>query len=86
MNSIEEQLRAIDDELKKLEVRKQELLLRKSSLRNQTPTNHKQLSATERISLFKELFAGRDDVFALKWENQNTGKSGYSPACQIKPP
>lgn len=83
MSSINEQLKAIDDELNNLEHRKQELLSRKASLQTQYPIspNHEQLSPTERVNLFRELFAGRSDVFSLKWENHNTGKSGYSPAC-----
>ncbi|WP_141432325.1 Uma2 family endonuclease [Bacillus sp. 03113] len=35
----------------------------------------------ERIHIFKKLFKGRTDVFALRWESKN-GKSGYSPACK----
>jgi len=37
--------------------------------------------AAEKIALFRRLFAGRTDVFPLRWENRNTGKSGYAPAC-----
>ncbi|MBM7573606.1 TOTE conflict system archaeo-eukaryotic primase domain-containing protein [Aquibacillus albus] len=33
------------------------------------------------ISLFMNLFRGRTDVFAKRWESSTTGKSGYSPAC-----
>lgn len=33
------------------------------------------------ISLFMNLFRGRSDVFAQRWESNKTGKSGYSPAC-----
>jgi hypothetical protein len=33
----------------------------------------------EKISLFRNLFRGREDVFAIRWEGKN-GKSGYSPA------
>src|SRR5664279_2903384 len=38
-------------------------------------------TATEKIALFRRLFAGRPDVFPVRWENRNTGKSGYAPAC-----
>lgn len=37
--------------------------------------------AAEKIALFRRLFAGRADVFPLRWENRNTGKSSYAPAC-----
>ncbi|MGA2189204.1 MAG: DEAD/DEAH box helicase family protein [Steroidobacteraceae bacterium] len=38
-------------------------------------------SASKKIALFRRLFSGRTDVFPLRWENRNTGKSGYAPAC-----
>jgi len=36
----------------------------------------------EEIALFRSLFAGREDVYALRWENQRTGKSGWGPAVR----
>lgn len=85
MNSVNEQLRAIDKELADLESRKQVLIERKASLektrQSQNPSNTNKISDEERISIFTELFKGRSDVFALKWENPKSGKSGYSPAC-----
>ncbi|HLZ50143.1 MAG TPA: hypothetical protein VKP61_05305 [Candidatus Acidoferrum sp.] len=33
----------------------------------------------EKIAFFRNLFRGREDVFAIRWEGKN-GKSGYSPA------
>lgn len=41
-------------------------------------------SSQEKIALFKSLFAGRTDVFSLRWHNQKTNKSGYSPVCANK--
>jgi hypothetical protein len=38
-------------------------------------------TAAEKIALFRRLFAGRLDVFPLRWENRNREKSGYAPAC-----
>ena len=38
-------------------------------------------TATDKIALFRRLFAGRTDVVPVRWENQKSGKSGYSPAC-----
>ncbi|MHB8961195.1 MAG: TOTE conflict system archaeo-eukaryotic primase domain-containing protein, partial [Candidatus Limnocylindrales bacterium] len=34
----------------------------------------------EKIALFRTLFAGRADVYAVRWENARTGKAGWSPA------
>ena len=38
----------------------------------------------EKINLFKSLFIGREDVFALRWSNAKSGKNGYSPVCENK--
>jgi len=38
------------------------------------------LSIKEKITLFRRLFRGRDDVYPQRWESTK-GKSGYSPAC-----
>ena len=41
---------------------------------NNSPSN-------EKIALFRHLFAGRPDVFPVRWENKKAGRAGYSPAC-----
>ena len=41
---------------------------------NNSPSN-------EKVALFQRLFAGRPDVFPVRWENRRAGRSGYSPAC-----
>jgi superfamily II DNA or RNA helicase/very-short-patch-repair endonuclease len=35
----------------------------------------------EKIALFRELFQGRQDVYARRFESRKSGKSGYSPVC-----
>ncbi len=35
-----------------------------------------------KITLFRSLFRGREDVFPRRWQNAKTGKSGYSPVCR----
>ncbi len=37
--------------------------------------------APQKVALFRRLFAGRVDVFPVRWENRKTGRSGYAPAC-----
>jgi hypothetical protein len=37
----------------------------------------------EQVQLFKSIFKGRDDVFAIRWEKG--GKSGYMPAHSFDP-
>jgi len=33
-----------------------------------------------KLALFRSLFRGRDDVYAVRWQNR-AGRSGYAPAC-----
>ncbi|MBQ7670273.1 MAG: DEAD/DEAH box helicase family protein [Clostridia bacterium] len=44
-------------------------------------TVNKYSPSSEKIALFRSLFAGRDDVFARRWYSKTTGKSGYQPVC-----
>lgn len=37
----------------------------------------------EELTLYRSLFKGREDVFAIRWEKEN--KSGYIPACFYDP-
>lgn len=39
------------------------------------------LSLEEKVALFRNLFQGREDVFARRWFSPTTGKSGYQPVC-----
>ncbi len=41
-----------------------------------------EVPAVERVRLFRELFRGREDVYARLWKSKKTGKSGYSPVCK----
>lgn len=36
----------------------------------------------KKIALFRSLFVGREDVFARRWVQRKTGKSGYQPVCK----
>ena len=42
---------------------------------------NKYSSPKKKIALFRALFAGREDVYARRWQSTKTGKSGYCPAC-----
>jgi len=50
------------------------------------PLNNKYLiksqsSESEKISLFRSPFRGRDDVYPRRFKSRRTGKTGYQPAC-----
>ena len=36
----------------------------------------------EKVALLRSLFGARSDVYATRWENASTGKSGWSPAVR----
>jgi len=38
-------------------------------------------SPEAKITLFRSLFRGREDVYARRFESHKSGKSGYAPAC-----
>jgi superfamily II DNA or RNA helicase len=44
-------------------------------------TTNSKSSPEEKVKLFRSLFCGREDVYAVRWEGRN-GKTGYSPAYQ----
>ena len=45
--------------------------------------NHNQLNKSigmsELVALYRELFYGRQDVFAVRWDNEKAGTHGYAP-------
>jgi len=40
------------------------------------------MAEAEKIKLFRSIFRGREDVYALRFESKRTGRSGYAPACR----
>lgn len=58
----------------------------KEPLANNVADNREQLNKpmgmAELITLYRELFYGRQDVFAVRWDNEKDGKQGYSPKCK----
>ena len=47
---------------------------------DRTVTN--QSTEEVKITLFRSLFRGREDVYARRFESRTTGKSGYQPDCE----
>ena len=39
-------------------------------------------SGPDKVRFFRTLFAARTDVYAIRWENAQTGRSGWSPAVE----
>ena len=38
-------------------------------------------SKSEKIAIYKDLFKGREDIFASRWEKADKSASGYTPVC-----
>ncbi len=81
-NSRFQNVSAIDTRLAELEQEKQKLLALRAELTQQsqiTPTSDS-YTPDQKIVIFRNLFRGRTDVFANRWQNKQ-GRSGYSVAC-----
>lgn len=61
------------------EVKRLKSLLKSDDEPGTYPIQH--LSLEEKVELFRNLFKGREDVFARRWYSKNSGKSGYQPVC-----
>lgn len=98
LNEIDQSLAEIKKELAALNVRRGELLAQITELRQEkvsglgahetqshpdsVPPITNQPSQEEKITLFRSLFRGREDVYPRRFESWKTGKSGYQPACR----
>ncbi len=90
-NSDSDEAALIRDRLARLEAERDTLKSRLAELEDQgqiAPNDDlrdgqvtERSPAREKVTLFRSLFRGRDDVYPKRWENTRTGKSGYAPAC-----
>jgi len=78
--SLRGQLREVDAQRASIEAQLTALIEQAGSAQAPPPPKPR-LHTAEKIRLFRRLFAGREDVFALRWENRKGGRSGYAPAC-----
>jgi hypothetical protein len=49
-----------------------------------TGTNKLPRTRTDKVTLFRSLFRGREDIFPTRFVSKRTGKAGYAPACANK--
>jgi hypothetical protein len=45
------------------------------------PASVREMNSADKLALFRQLFRGRDDVFARLWINPRKQTKGYAPAC-----
>jgi superfamily II DNA or RNA helicase len=87
MSSVDKELTTIEERLAEIEQEKQSLLKRKQQLLaldrvsiRVAPAVKAPATTQEKVALFGSLFRGREDVHAVRWENQQ-GRHGYALAC-----
>jgi hypothetical protein len=44
------------------------------------PESARPETSAEKVTLFRQLFRGRDDLYPKLWTNTTTGRKGYAPA------
>ena len=81
LRALETEQLALRDRLEELERQRAGFDAPSSALNLATPPVTMASSSFAKVALFRRLFAGREDVFPIRWENWKTGKSGYAPAC-----
>lgn len=83
MQSIQQQLDAIDRELKNLDSEKTKLSLKRRALLavlQDSPKKNEMLTPQQKVELFGSLFKGRQDIYAKKWKNKKE-VTGFSVVC-----
>ena len=71
-------LETLKKELTSLDSKSQSAGLNELSVASSSP---RQLTAADKVTLFRCLFRGRDDVYPRLWINAKTERKGYAPAC-----
>lgn len=83
LRSINQQIVQLEEELKTLKIKRDSLIeqYEEEKTRQIIETRTlESLTVNQKVALFKQLFKGRADVFATRWQNSK-GRSGYSVAC-----
>lgn len=69
----------MENELLHKEIDRLQSLLNSKGTSSTQPTIKQHLSLEEKVDVFRNLFKGREDVFARRWYSRTSGKSGYQP-------
>ena len=68
----------MENEFLHKEVDRLQALLNSKDIPMTQPIMKQHLSLEEKVSVFRNLFKGRENVFARRWYNRTSGKSGTS--------
>ncbi len=77
--SVKIELQVIEARLAELEIEQQSLLAKRAALLNPDSSGAR-LSSSQKIDIYIQLFRGRQDIYANRWQNKQ-GRSGYSVTC-----
>ena len=93
-------LNELEEKLAKLDIERSTLIVQINNLRNSkfskpteksspTPLGRSSVAKApvtpqEKVNLFLKLFRCRENVYPKRWENNKTGKQGYSPVCDLE--
>ena len=83
LRSINQRIPQLEEELKTLKAKRDSLVVLCEEEKTRQIIEirtHESLTVNQKVALFKQLFKGRADVFATRWQNSK-GRSGYSVAC-----
>ena len=72
----------MENELLHKEIDRLQSLLSSKGTPSTLPIMKRHLSLKEKVDVFRNLFKGREDVFARRWYSRTSGKSGYQPVCR----
>ena len=72
----------MENEFLRKEIDKLHVLLNNKNSFTDLPTMRRILSLGEKVEVFRNLFRGREDVFARRWYSRTSGKAGYQPVCR----
>ena len=72
----------MENEFLRKEIDKLHVLLNNKNSSTDLPTMRRILSLGEKVEVFRNLFRGREDVFARRWYSRTSGKAGYQPVCR----
>ena len=81
-NANSQSIAEIDSRLAALKEEQKQLLALREQLQKTSPIypDSTSYSPEQKVSIFRSLFRGRNDIFANRWQNK-LGRSGYSVAC-----
>ncbi len=57
-------------------------VIKKVATADNSVTVDKTMGISQLIALYRDLFYGRQDVFAVRWDNGKVGTHGYAPKCK----